>query len=70
MIIGKSAEDKIKMVLQHGADGKPKVDKDGDPIYTPGVQFWLDMATTIGYKPDIAGLTQKTKVSTVAKTKK
>jgi hypothetical protein len=68
-IPSKSAEDRIKMILQHGADGKPKVDKDGDPIYTTGVQFWLDMALTIGYKPDITGLTQKTKVSTVAKKK-
>lgn len=69
-IPSKNAEERFEMVVQHGADGKPKVDKDGDPVYTPGVQFWLDMALTLGYKPELPGLTLKTKVTTIAKAKR
>jgi hypothetical protein len=69
MIPNKSAEDRIKMIVAHDDKGKPKVDKDGDPVYTPQVAFWLNKAVDFGYKPDVPGLTQKTKISTVAKAK-
>jgi len=69
MIPHKSAEDKIKMILKHDKNGKPALDKDGDPVYTDGVQFWLDQVAGLGYDPKIEGLTLKRKISTVAKTK-
>jgi len=69
MIPNKSAEERIKMIVAHDEKGKPKVDKDGDPVYTTQVAFWLNKAADFGYKPDVPGLTQKTKISTVAKAK-
>lgn len=62
-----SAAQKIKMVIEHDKDGKMNLDKDGDPIYTPGVKYWLDTAATLSYKPEIKGLKEKIKVTTIAK---
>lgn len=66
-------EAKFKSVIAHDKDGKAKFDKDGDPVYTDGVAFWLDLAAEIssksGYDLKIEGLRKKVKVSTVAKAK-
>jgi hypothetical protein len=68
-IPNKSKEDRIKMVLQHDKDGRPKKDEDGDPVYTPGVQFWLDMAASMGYNLGAKGLTMRTKTRAINKKK-
>jgi hypothetical protein len=68
-IAHKTAEQKAKMIVLHDADGKPKKDADGNPMYTPGVQFWLDIAATFGHTPDIKGLTKRFKVRAINKAK-
>jgi len=68
-IPNKSKEDRIKMILKHDKDGKPLKDADGDPVYTDGVAYWLNLAAGMGYNLGAKGLTMRTKTRAINKKK-
>lgn len=64
----KNGRKKKDVVVERYADGTVKHDPKTDgPVYTAGVQFFLDMLASMPYQPDIPGLTHKQRLATTAK---
>lgn len=64
----KAGKQKKDVVIERYADGTIKHDPKTDgPVYTAGVQFFLDMLAAMPYQPDIPGLTHKQRLATTAK---
>jgi hypothetical protein len=73
-IIAKAAlnvltEEGRKSVYVLDDNGFPKRDDKGDPIYIPGIAYWLKELASLKYDPKIEGLTITEEVVTVAKAK-
>jgi hypothetical protein len=73
-IIGKIAlnvltEEGRKSVHVLDDNGYPKRDDKGDPIYIPGIAYWLKELAGLGYSPQIEGLVLTEEIVTVAKAK-
>jgi hypothetical protein len=73
-IIGKVAlnvltEEGRKSVHVLDENGYPKRDDKGDPIYIPGIAYWLKELAGLGYAPQIEGLVLTEEIVTVAKAK-
>lgn len=58
-------------IFQRDKGGFVKRHKEtGEPLYVDGVQYWLDMASSLGYTPQIEGLIKTTDLTAVNKAKK
>lgn len=60
---------KRKSVFKLDAQGYPKRDEKGDPIYIDGISFWLNELSSLPYDPKIPGLLVTEEISTIARKK-
>ncbi len=69
LVIHALSDPKTKGIFLRDAQGFPKHDKKGLPMYVDGIQYWLDQIEKIGYASMIEGIVKTDEVSTIAKSK-